>query len=183
MNMKDECSIYITLKVTEEWKICTRNDNYAVSNFGRVKRIVEEDNTYVGRILKMPLNGRGYQRVCLCKNGIVKHCTVHTLIAEAFLGKRPKGYEINHIDGDKENNYIWNLEYVTQKENIQHAVENGLCPRGSNHYHSKLVESDILKIREMYKTGRYCQWEIADKFKVAKQHISLIVRKKAWAHI
>lgn len=66
--------------------------------------------------------GSGYDSVKL--NG--KNYYRHKVIAECFIGKRPKGYTINHKDGNKLNNNVSNLEYITREENFKHALDNGL---------------------------------------------------------
>lgn len=63
--------------------------------------------------------------ISLYGKGRSKTYLVHALVASAFIGKRPKGYDVNHKDGNKLNNYIDNLEYITSAENKYHAVANG----------------------------------------------------------
>ena len=89
---------------------------YQVSNLGRVKRIT------TGRVLK-PLNhANGYLMVKLSKNSIVYTKTVHRLVAEAFIPNPEHKSEINHIDENKTNNNVSNLEWMTRKENINHGT-------------------------------------------------------------
>ena len=74
-----------------------------------------------------------YPVVALCKEGIVKWFTVHSLIMLSFVGPRLEGKQINHIDGDKCNNVPENLEYCSQKENFIHAAQIGLVnQKGAN---------------------------------------------------
>lgn len=96
----------------EIWKPI--DNRYSVSNYGRVR------NNETRKILKPRKNSRGYFRVYLYLNEFKRDFFVHKLVANAFLGKRPKGYVINHLDGDKQNNCVWNLEYCTQSENMKH---------------------------------------------------------------
>jgi hypothetical protein len=76
----------------------------------------------VERILKSALRRDGYRFVTLCVNKTNYHKTIHSMVAAAFIGPRPAGQQINHIDGDKQNNAAWNLEYVSRKGNMQHAL-------------------------------------------------------------
>lgn len=107
---------------------------YQVSNFGNVKRLeyqrynkmTKTYSKYKEHNLKLLLNNNGYKIVNLCKNGITKLTLVHRLVAQAFI-KNTNNYNcINHIDGNKTNNNIENLEWCTYKENIQHAYRTGL---------------------------------------------------------
>jgi hypothetical protein len=99
----------------EEWRVIGGFDNYSVSNLGRVR------NDTTGRILKQQLNnGTGYLRVDLCNNG--KHAKkVHKLVATAFLGDSD-GLEVNHIDRNKQNNNVHNLEYTTHAANLRNKT-------------------------------------------------------------
>lgn len=101
--------------------------NYYVSNFGNVKN----DELYLGfegrrkrfsRQIKPWDNGNGYQVVSLKFNEIRKNFYVHRLVAEYFLGGIPKGYEINHLDYNKKNNHVSNLEVCTRKRNMEHSI-------------------------------------------------------------
>lgn len=107
----------------EEWKrVSLTNDYYIVSNKGRVVRIY--DNRCF--ILKQSDDGNGYPYVCIYINGKPKTRRVHRLVAEEFLNKETNRNVVNHIDGNKNNNTVENLEWVTSRENLEHAWENNL---------------------------------------------------------
>lgn len=91
---------------------------YQVSTDGRVQRIYKNGKT------KELKNRVGvYYSVSLCKKGIKKSYNVHRLVAETFLDQPDGKNEVNHIDGNKYNNNLSNLEWVSQKENLIHAME------------------------------------------------------------
>jgi hypothetical protein len=93
---------------------------YQVSNNGKVR------NKQTGKILKAGISG-GYYMVALSKNNQAHSYTVHKLVMENFNREPYENEVINHIDSNKLNNNIDNLEYVTQKENVRKAWESGLC--------------------------------------------------------
>lgn len=102
----------------EVWKPIKGYENYEISSNGRVR------NSKTGRTLKQGKNNSGYFQVTLCKNGKPKTFSVHRLVAYCYV----QGYDetVNHIDGNKTNNYFTNLEWVSNAENQKHAWENGL---------------------------------------------------------
>lgn len=93
---------------------------YQVSNYGNVKRI--KDNY----IFKQNKNSRGYRIITFTKNKKEKSVSVHRIVAETFISNPNNLSQINHIDGDKMNNKVDNLEWCTQSENMKHAYKTGL---------------------------------------------------------
>lgn len=104
----------------EKWMIINNWENYAVSNTGKVK------NIKTGRYVKQVENKGGYLTVGLCQNG--KKCSfrVHRLVALMFIPNPYSKTEVNHIDGNKSNNSVLNLEWNTHKGNDAHARKLGL---------------------------------------------------------
>lgn len=119
--------------MTEEWKDIEGYEGfYQVSSMGRVRSIdrytarTKGSFHYVrGKILSAGTDRWGYRFVIL-QNGQKKCRMVHKLVAEAFMEPKQDGFVINHIDGNKSNNSVSNLEYCTQSENMYHAVRMGL---------------------------------------------------------
>lgn len=107
----------------EEWRTIKDYENYQVSNLGNVR------NSLSGRLLKCRINHNGYLRIGLGGYKQQKWFFVHKLVYETFIGPIPKGMQVNHIDEDKTNNFIWvnpdgsvdleksNLNLMTPKEN------------------------------------------------------------------
>ncbi len=96
---------------------------------------IYEDGTVIGArggVLKQDPNSTGYLRVSLCRNGVVKRVFVHRLVAQHFVEGYEEGRVVNHIDGDNQNNWAYNLEWVTPSENVIDGWKRG---RDSSHLH------------------------------------------------
>ena len=158
----------------EEWKdIIGYEGLYEISNTGKVKsRKVDE--------LKGSRDGKnksGYERISLSKEGIISKYKIHILVALYFIGERPEGYVINHIDGDKINNNVDNLEYVTTSRNLLHAIELGLKKIGSECSYSKsIVQMDYCG-NDIKTFG--CIRECADELKLSRHNIASCCRNEA----
>jgi len=167
----------------EKWKkVVGYEGYYSISNRGQVRRDKPECNTFPGRIMKQSKNER-YARVTLTKNGFQKLFSVHRLVAIAYLGKPPKGKQVNHKDTNKRNNYLSNLEYLTPKENSLHSLKNGCQPIGSKVYNAKLTEEQVINIRKLYSQGNFSQQKLANLFNVSQVLISIIILRKRWKHV
>lgn len=118
--------------------------------------------------------------VVLFKLGKSKNFLVHRLVAMAFLENPNHLPEVNHIDGNQENNSITNLEWTTRKGNALHSTRVLKKNIGQSNKLSKLSEKDVLTIKELLDLGR-SQIEIARKFSVTNHAIHRIAKGKNWA--
>ena len=122
-------------KMKEVWKdVVGYEGYYQCSNMGNIRSIDRlivnngvlgsKKNCFMrGRTLTPGKDTKGYAFVNLCKGGVQKSLSVHRIIATAFIPNVNNKPQINHIDYNPLNNYIANLEWVTQSENIQHSIE------------------------------------------------------------
>lgn len=137
--------------MSEVWKPVTGYEGlYEVSDLGRVRsldRVVTgkdgRDERHNGKILRSQKLYNGYLEVHVSKNGKRKHRTIHSLVAEAFLGPRPRGRDVMHVDGDRANNALENLRYGTRSENLRSTYA-----YGGKQANGKLSLEDVTDIRK-----------------------------------
>lgn len=160
---------------------------YEVSNFGRVR------NRNTGRILAQCLSEKGYPMVLLmCVNNMNRTIKTHRIVAVTFV----KGYskeksEVDHIDGNKQNNHASNLEWVSRKENIRRGFDKGLIPalRGELNGRTKTDESTVRTICEkLVENNLNCGKIYYDLKDQDLNNLSLglihdIKYKKRWVHV
>ena len=131
---------------SEQWRPVVGYESlYEVSDMGRVKRVGSGRGAMIGHILK-PRPSFKYLRATLCgSDGKGRPHRVHKLVLAAFVGPRPKGYEIDHIYIDKSDNRLSNPEYVSSTENKLRAYRIGVrtLPRGSTFRTSMFTETEL----------------------------------------
>lgn len=153
--------------VDEELEVWKKYDcDYDVSNQGRVR--------HGSRILSGSLHVDGYIFVTL--HG--KQYPVHRLVAEKWCEGYSIGKEVNHKDGNKQNNFSDNLEWVTRSQNQQHAVNTNLQPKGLSTYKGKFTKEEREKIKNEWDSGKYSRRQLANKYNVSHTCINDIVNDK-----
>lgn len=153
--------------VDEEAEIWRRIDaDYDVSNQGRVR--------HGSRILSGSVHSDNYILATL--HG--KQIPVHRLVAEAFIPNYEKKPEVNHIDGNKMNNAVDNLEWVTRAENQKHAVDNGLQPKPAKTYQGKFTAEQREEIKRLWDSGMFSRRQLAIKYGVSHTCVNDIINDK-----
>lgn len=152
---------------------------YEVSSQGRV-RSLHGDRP---RILKPSETDEGYLRVALVKGGKRKYVVLQKLVCRAFWGPPPsKKYEVGHLDGDRQNNWARNLEWVTKKQNAAHRRLHGNSGEGESNSSAKLKRGDVHEIRDRYDEGESAS-SLGREFGVSHTQILNIVKGKKWGHV
>lgn len=168
--------------MVEIWKDIQGYENlYQVSNLGRVRSLTHIDSlgrTKYGKVLKPCFDGKSnYLHV-----GLKGKCVnVHRLVAEAFIDNPHNYDEVNHIDENKTNNCVSNLEWCTHKYNNNYGTK-PLLSRGNNNPQCKLSENDVLEIRKRYKPHSKDgnAKVLAEEFGVSHYYIYNLVRNDRW---
>ncbi len=176
----------------EIWKdVVGFEGRYLVSDLGKVKSIITKDSRGQKRtpkILKQTpyrKNGkvlRMFLTLMDCSNG--KHNKkVHTLVMEAFVGKRPDGYHICHNNGDSQDNRLENLRYGSPSENEQDKIKHGTSQRGEKNIKSKLTLEQVIEIKSLDLTKYGDLKKAADKYNVSSVTVNHIQKGRQWAWV
>jgi len=160
----------------EKWKRISGFPGYWISSIGRIK-------TKSNKIYE-PKTAR-YSKVTLIDSEFnIKTIAVHRLVAIAFIPNPKNKPQVNHKNGDKTNNRVENLEYVTPGDNTRHArFVLGEFPFGSRNGKARFDEREVREIRRQVEAGEATQAELARRHSVAKTTISAIVNRVNWRHI
>lgn len=160
------------------------HDGYFASRCG----CIVSQRKYEPAVLKPVRHTMGYRQVGLrTEDGKFKTQLVHQMVLLAWVGPRPEGAVVNHINGDKADNRLENLEYCSQSENMAHACRLGLSPkpptrRGKNAPKAKLCEQQVLALRELAANGARVK-DLAATFGITPATASKIVLRQTWRHL
>jgi len=135
--------------MTEVWRP-VQGFPYEVSDLGRVRRSVGDGRNAVAGHVLSPNNIGGYRQVSLLREGRTHYRKVHHLVAEAFIGPRPPGAQIRHLDGNPGNNVPANLRWGTAAENSADRVAHGRQVRGETSPRARLTNANAKLIRQDY---------------------------------
>ena len=179
--------------VNEEWRLIIndkmRQNQYEISSLGRIR------NIKTGNILKPFISNNGYARISVNDPRTPKkkniNLSIHRLVAEAFLPNTYNKPEVNHINGNKLDNSVGNLEWITYSDNRQHAYDTFLDPRGDERPNAKLTNGEVHTISQLLGEG----YRISDIIvymrtsgTMLSEHelhsiISDIIRGRSWSFI
>lgn len=165
------------------WKSIDRFPCYEVSNEGQVRRSVGGQGARAGKILTWHTStSTGYPDVRMTTNGKAVSIPVHRLVAWAFLGPRPEGMQVRHLDGDKMNNRADNLAYGTAAENNKDKVVHGTSNKGIKNPKAKLTEQQVSYAYHVMR-GIMDAEEAAKILGVNPSTIYRIWNGKYWRHV
>jgi hypothetical protein len=154
-------------------------ENYAVDDQGNIFSLPKKTRKGI-RILKSTVGKNGYPMLDLCKDGEIKRFLVHRLIAQTLLPNPNNKEQVNHINGNKLDNRLENLELNTRSENQKHAIKIGLrSAKGEKNSQCKITEQEVLYIRNSEEKGSI----LAKKLNISQTTISQIRNGKTWTHI
>ena len=166
--MKDVIGYEDIFSVTEDGRVYSKRTN---------KFLVQGTLKTGYKVISSKIGGRNGTSVCL---------RVHRMVAEAFIANPENKEQVNHKDGDKSNNNVYNLEWVTASENIQHAWDTGLKDSytisGEDNIMSKLTTEQVVRIREVYTpySSKFGARALSRDFGVNKETILDIVHGRTW---
>lgn len=162
------------LKAEPQWKRIDNYPMYEISDRGEVR------NSRTNKILGRRVDKDGYRQVQLYGNGPVVNHKVHRLVAEAFIPREPERDQVNHLNGDKEDNRVENLQWCTRSENTKHAyaeLQFKANIRPAILAHTKLDETKIRDAMELREEGLPVK-EIARMYGVSIHSIYRVSRKR-----
>lgn len=181
-----------------EWRIISDFTDYAVSDDGVVRRVIEGKRGRPLKVLKPSPDRLGYRVVTLFREGKPSRKRISRLVCAAFLGAPPTPeHQAAHGDGNTSNDSVQNLRWATGKENMADCLIHGTraagsrhgrntqpeqTSRGSSHYASKMTERDILAIRsapKLFGSGV----KLAAQYGITPTAIYLIRSRKNWSHV
>lgn len=171
----------------EFWKdIPSTRGVYQASSAGRIRITVSRHNIQSGALIAQSPVRDGYLASAINTDNdktTARTASVAGLVAEAFIGPRPDGHQINHIDGCIWNNSVDNLEYVTCFANIRHSIEVlGYTRKGELNPSASIVEADVLHIRHEVERGATYRG-LAKHYKLSVPQVSRIARGLSWTEV
>ena len=155
------------------------NLDYEINSEGIVRRI---STKRIKKSFKRPDGYIGIQLYITKEK--VKNYQLHRLIANAFIPNPDNKLYVNHIDSNRENNSLNNLEWVTFEENVKHGYKSGYAShKGSNNGFSVLTEKQVLEMRSKRENDKLTYQQLATQYNVSYGCVAGIIQRKNWKHI
>lgn len=161
----------------EIWKQIPGYEAYEVSTLGRIRK--------AGLILKQHKNHRGYWNIHLWSDGVSRQFRTHRLVLTVFVRSPHDDEQGGHLDGNKDNNSLSNLDWITAKENSAQRVQHGTQVAHESHPSAKLTVDQVRHIRKMHKhySTEFGCAALARRFDMHPTTIQQIVKREIWRGI
>jgi len=179
-----------TKEQIEEWRdIPEFKGKYQASNKGRIRSLDREEKRLghiyrvKGRVMSQSVNPNGYRVARMSLNSVVRHKSVHRLIMLAFCENPDNKPSVNHINSDRQDNRLENLEWCTNQENSNHMKQSNRSLKGHLNHQSKL---DIYKILTIRTIGGHSLWpsrKIGSALGVSKTSVINVLKGASWANV
>lgn len=166
--------------MTDIWKAIPKFPEYEAHSDGFVRRVTPAQGAIPGKIITPYRQPNGYLKVTLSTQGLRHKRYLHRLVLETFKGPPPvEGMDCAHNNGDRNDNRIDNLRWATRAENVADTDAHGTKARGEKNGHAVLTAQDVLKMRELRKTGT-TQARLAAMFDVSRWTVADACSGKNW---
>ena len=166
------------IKLIKELKIDGCNKEYTIDEYGNIFDVKLQ------RYRKPIVHKKGYLKMSFYVNGKDKKFFIHRLVLQTFKPVEDMDkLQVNHIDGDKQNNHVDNLEWCTQSENQKHAYKHGLNSNKGEHNPScRLTEEQVIEIADLL-IKSVPMSEIARRYGISKSAVAFIREKRHWKYL
>lgn len=174
----------------EQWRyVANTNNRYLVSNMGRLLTTGYRGSKRC-TIMKPAKDANGYYRTMMLLNGKLKTIKLHRVVAEAWIENPLNKLQVNHINFERDDNRVSNLEWATPSENALHSYNNGrikkpICTnfvKGSKVGTAKLNEEQVKEIRQKFKPRIYTREMLAKEYGVSHHTIKDVILRR-WKHV
>lgn len=168
----------------EVWKSVPKAPRYEISTKGRVRSLVDNFGRERSKplILKQMTSSSGYPMVNLHIDKRQRSLQVHSLVLRAFAGEPTKGMQAAHLNGERTDNRLNNLCWVTCRENNAHKLKHGTQYRGEDHPNSKYTAQHVRQIKKLYQRG-HSRKEICEQLGLPVTFVKDVRSGKTWRHI
>lgn len=168
--------MYRAVYKPDQMKAIPNFPGYAITRDGRIWSHKSNKWLKTGTV-------NGYVTVCLYRDSCMYSTVlVHRLVLETYVGPCPVDMECRHLDGDRINNNLSNLQWATHQKNMYDRLIHGTQASGEKHGNSKLINKQVVKIRELLIDG-WTQKELAKRFGVNQQTIRRVYRREAYLEV
>lgn len=177
----------------EQWRyVAHTNNRYLISNMGRLLTTGYRGSKRC-TIMKPAKDAHGYYRTMLLIDGKFKTIKLHRIVAQNWIDNPLNKLQVNHINFDRTDNRVDNLEWATPKENMMHSKINGRFSNNGNAYYlplargskngmSKLNEEQVKEIRQKFKPRIYTREMLAQEYGVSQHTIKDAILRR-WKHV
>lgn len=157
---------------------------YEVSSHGELRSLIvsERQTRKRPRLVRSTVAADGYARVSLALKGKYRQWTVHSIVAAAFIGPRPRGADVRHLNGIKHHNAATNIAYGSRADNMNDARRHGTICRGERVPWAKFTAAKVRTARRLHAEGASIA-SLARRYCVSDGSMGRVIHRQTWKHV